>query len=345
MKTVGEDSDPDDVQATEPIRFGVLGTGRIAGKLAAAMARTPAVRAVAVGSRDANRASSFASLHDVPLSTGSYEDVLADPAVDAVYLALPPHVHLEWGRAAAAAGKAVLCEKPLTQNAADAAALAKACAAAKNGAGVALIDGTQWTRTPRAIAFRDALNSEAIGSLRRVTAAFSFHAEGWGDTEHRLDPHRGGGVLLDLGWYCVHAALWAFDDDPVRVACHLAHETNDSGDPVDVAASCTLTFPGDRTAGFDVSYGTAWRNWIEFAGEAGSLVCDDFTNPRDPEKVRHFYHDQRGDAERIELPPFDPQVEFLTKAAAAIRAGGDEDGVKLALRTQTVLDRLREAAG
>ncbi len=338
------------VDPSRPLRFGILGTGRIAGKLTAAMARTPAVRAVCVGSRDATRAASFAALYDVPAAVGRYEEVLANPHVDAVYLALPPHRHLEWGRAAAAAGKAVLCEKPLAPTFADAAALADACASARDGAGVALIDGTQWTRTPRATAFRAALDTdpsspETLGELKRVTAAFSFHAEGWGDTEHRLDPHRGGGVLLDLGWYCVHAALWAFGDDPVRASCHLSRDTNDAGDLVDVAASGTLAFPGDRTAGFDVSYGAAWRNWIEFAGSGGSLVCDDFTNPRDPAKVRHFCHDRRGDASRVELPPFDPQVEFLTHAAAAIRAGGDEAGVTLALRTQAVLDRLREAAG
>ena len=334
-----------------PLRFALLGTGRIAGKLAAAMARTPAVWAVCVGSRDAARAAAFAALYDIPASHGRYEDALADPRVDAVYLALPPHLHLEWGRAAAAAGKAVLCEKPLAPTADDADALADACAKANGGAGVALIDGTQWTRTPRAGAFRTALiggegaNDGSLGDLHRVTAAFSFHAAGWGDTEHRLDPHRGGGVLLDLGWYCVHAALWAFGDDPVRVVAQIVHELNEAGDPVDVAASCTLVFPGGRTAGFDVSYRTAWRNWIEFAGSAGSLVCDDFTSPRDPAEVRHFRHDLRGDAERVELPAFDPQAEFLTNAAAAIRAGGDAAGLNLALRTQAVLDRLREAGG
>ena len=331
--------------STDPLRFGVLGTGRIAGKLAAAMARTPTVEAVRVGSRDAARAAAFAALYDIPAAHGRYEEVLADPAVDAVYLALPPHLHLKWGRAAAAAGKAVLCEKPLAPAADDADALADACAKTNDGAGVALIDGTQWTRTPRADAFRTALNDGSLGDLHRVTAAFSFHAAGWGDTEHRLDPHRGGGVLLDLGWYCVHAALWAFGADPVRVSAHLVHEPNDAGDAVDVAASCTLAFPGGRTAGFDVSYRTAWRNWIEFAGSAGSLVCDDFTSPRDPAKVRHFRHDLRGDAERVELPAFDQQVAFLTNAAAAIRAGGDAEGLSLALRTQAVLDRLREAGG
>ncbi|MFH5803963.1 Gfo/Idh/MocA family protein [Alienimonas sp. DA493] len=325
--------------APAPLRFGLLGAGRIAAKLAAAMSRTAGVTAAAIGSRDPARAAAFAARHGVPVA-GSYEEVVASPDVDVVYLALPPHLHLEWGRRAAEAGKAVLCEKPLAPTAADAEALAAACRAA----GVALIDGTQWTRSPRADAFWSALGGGELGELTRVTAAFSFHADGWEADEHRLDPTRGGGVLLDLGWYCVHAALWAFDADPVHVACSLTRETHAAG-AVDVAASGLLTFPGGRTAGFDVSYRTAWRNWIEFAGPAGSLVCDDFTRPRDPAKVRHFRHDRRGDASRVELPGFDPQAEFLTRVAAAIRAGGDEEGLKLALRTQSVLDRLREAAG
>ena len=331
----------DDGTAGGPVRFGILGTGRIAGKLASAMTRSPAVTAVAVGSRDGARAGSFAQLWDIPAACGSYEEVLADPAVEAVYVALPPHRHRQWGEAAAAAGRAVLCEKPLAETADDASFLAEAC----EKAGVALIDGTQWTRTPRADALRAALDDGGFGDLKRVTAAFSFPAAGWGDTEHRLDPNRGGGVLLDLGWYCVHAALWAFGDDPVGVRATLTREPNDAGDRVDVAASCTLDFGAGRTAGFDVGYRTAWRNWVEFAGAGGSLVCDDFTNPRDADKIRFFRHDARGDGSPVVLESYDQPVEFLGRAAAAIRGGGDPAGLRLALRTQAVLDRLREAAG
>ena len=333
------ESPPD--PAGEPLRFGVLGTGRIAGKLAAAMARAPGVTAAAVGSRDRARAAAFANLYEIPAAHGSYEEVLADPAVEAVYLALPPHRHREWTLAAADAGKGVLCEKPLAPDAEDAAAMADACRAA----GVALIDGTQWPRTPRADAFRALLDGGELGELTRVTAAFSFPAEGWGATEHRLDPHRGGGVLLDLGWYCAHAALWAFGDDPTDLTARVTRERNEAGDLVDVAVSAVLVFAGGRTAGFDVSYRTAWRNWVEYAGTGGSLVCDDFTAPRDPDRVRFFRHDARGDATRVVLPPCDQPAAFLTGAAAAIRAGGDEAGLNLALRTQAVLDRLREAGG
>ena len=328
-----------------PLRFGILGTGRIAGKLAAAMARTPAVTAAAVGSRDAARARQFAALWDVPAAHGDYAAVLADPTVDAVYLALPPHRHAEWAVAAARAGKPVLCEKPLAPTAEEAHAMADAC----SKAGVALVDGTQWTRTARADRLRGLLDSGAVGELKRVTAAFSFQAEGWGATEHRLDPHRGGGCLLDLGWYCAHAALWATGEVPDRVVACLAEEPAGGGgpgegEPVDVAASVSLRFPGGATAGFDAGYRTAWRNWVEFAGTAGSVVCDDFTAPRDPDNCRLFLHDARGDATREELPPCDQPAEFLTRAAALLR-GGDPDGLVLALRTQALLDEVRAAAG
>ena len=321
-----------------PLRLGVLGTGRIAGKLAAAMNRTPAVTAAAVGSRDAGRAAQFANVYDVPAAHGDYAAVLDDPTVDVVYLALPPHRHSEWTLEAARRGKPVLCEKPLAPTAEDAAAMADACAKA----GVALVDGTQWTRTARADRLRDLLDGGAVGELKRVTAAFSFPAEGWGATEHRLDPHRGGGCLLDLGWYCAHAALWATGETPDRVAAHLTLEPNGDGERVDVAASASLRFPGGATAGFDAGYRTAWRNWIELAGTAGSVVCDDFTAPRDPRKCRFFLHDARGDATREELPACDQPAEFLTRAAALLRSG-DPDGLSLALKTQALLDAVRAA--
>ena len=348
MSGADEDDPP-----VDPVRFGVLGTGRMAGKLVAAMGRCDHVEAVAVGSRDKQRAVGFAALYGIPTARGGpegYEEVVSDPRVEAVYIALPPHRHRAWCEEAARLGKAVLCEKPLAPTAADAAAMADACRAA----GVALVDGTQWTRTPRADAFRKVLDGGELGEVGRVTAAFSFPADGWGSTEHRLDPHRGGGVLLDLGWYCVHAALWAFGDDPEKVTATITREPGVGGEPVDVAASGLLTFPGGRTAGFDVSYRLAWRNWVEFAGPGGSLVCDDFTNPNRPvsasgggtdpaRPVRHFRHASDGAASREELPPFDQPAAFLARAAATIRSGGDDAALALALRTQDVLDELREA--
>ena len=339
-----------------PLRFGILGTGRIAGKLADAMARCPAATAAAVGSRDAARAAAFAQVYDVPESRGDYLAVVEHPDVDAVYVALPPHRHEDWVHAAARAGKPALCEKPLAPTAEEAGRMAEVC----DKAGVALLDGTQWTRTARADRLRTLIDGDAVGRVTRVTAAFSFPAEGWGATEHRLDPHRGGGVLLDLAWYCVHAALWATGEMPDGLAGHLLTEPSPvagssvagssvdgsrAGPPVDVAASASLRFPGGATAGLDAGYRTAWRNWLEVAGTAGSVVCDDFTAPRDPRKCRFFRHDARGEAERIELPPCDQPVEFLTRAAAALRGPGDPAGLALALRTQAVLDALREAAG
>ena len=241
--------------APPPLRLGVLGTGRIAGKLAAAMTRTPAVEAVAVGSREVGRARSFATVYDIPAAHGEYGGALDDPHVDAVYIALPPHRHAEWAIAAARRGKPVLCEKPLAPTADEAAEMAEAC----DRAGVALVDGTQWTRTARADRLRALLNSGAVGELKRVTSAFSFQAAGWGATEHRLDPHRGGGCLADLGWYCAHAALWATGETPESVAAHLTTEpAGADGGRVDTAASVSLRFPG-RGDGRGSTWGTARR--------------------------------------------------------------------------------------
>ena len=353
-----------------PVPFGVLGTGRMAAKLTAALHRCGHAAAVAVGSRDPARAKDFAAAHGVP-RTGDYAAVVDDPGVEVVYVALPPHEHRRWTERAAAAGRAVLCEKPLAPTAADAEAMAAAC----RSAGVPLLDGTQWTRTPRAarlgeFAHGDALLGEAVHgqtrrSVTRVTAAFSFRAfrsaadgptpgaASSGEGEHRLDPHRGGGVLLDLGWYCVHAALWACGPAAsarfASAKCFAATRAADPGEAEHTAAALLALDPGTpgvgRTVGFDVGYRSAYRNWIEIAGEAGSLVVDRFTRPRDGEPIRFWHHDARGDSTVVTCDPYDQAVEFLTDVATRVRSGeGDDDALELALATQRVLDGVREAS-
>ena len=348
-----------DAAATKPLPFGILGTGRMAAKLTAALHRCGATAPVAVGSRDPDRAQEFAGAHAVARH-GDYAAVVDDPGVEVVYLALPPHRHREWTERAAAAGRAVLCEKPLAATADDAEAMAAACRAA----GVPLLDGTQWTRTPRAAALRERIRGEEIRRVTRVTSAFSFRAFRSGaegptpgavlpdavlpdEGEHRLDPARGGGALLDLGWYCVHAALWACGADAAaqlaRARPLAATLAADPGEAEHTAAAL-LDLGRDRTAGFDVGYRTAYRNWVEIAGEHGSLVVDRFTRPRDGEQIRFWHHGARGDAAVVTCDPYDQAEEFLQDVAARVRTGeGDEPALELALVTQRVLDAVREA--
>ncbi|MDQ3331017.1 MAG: Gfo/Idh/MocA family oxidoreductase, partial [Planctomycetota bacterium] len=189
-----------------PLRFGVLGTGRITRKVGPAIARTPGAELAAVASRDVARAEAWAREHGARRHYGSYDALLDDPDLDAVYIALPPALHREWTVKAAERGLHVLCEKPLAATLDDAVAMAAAC----REHNVQLMDGVMWVHTPRAAMMRSVIDSGTLGEIQRVTSAFTFRAEGWFGDEFRLASDLGGGCLLDLGWYCVGVSLWAF---------------------------------------------------------------------------------------------------------------------------------------
>src|SRR5207247_5448794 len=143
---------------------------------------------------------------------GSYEELRADPDVDAVYIPLPNSLHAEWTRKAAEHGKHVLCEKPLCPTAAEAADLVAYCRAA----GVRLMDGFMWPHHPRTRRIRQMLDDGVIGPVQRVTAAFTFKMDPLSTDNIRLQPAMGGGSLLDVGCYPVFGIRWAFGAEPVR---------------------------------------------------------------------------------------------------------------------------------
>lgn len=268
-----------------PVRWGILGTARIADKIAPAIQATPVASLVAVASRQADRAAQWAGKYGVACSYGDYQALLDDPGVDAVYIPLPPSLHEEWTLKAFRAGKHVLCEKPLSTSAASAAVMVQA----SREAGRLLMDGVMWRHHPRAAELKSAITDPALGQLRRITSAFTFAAEKFAADDLRFRRDLGGGALLDLGWYCVGAALWATDALPERVWA-TANFVNE----VDRTLSGVLWFPGQVVASFDCSFDTAMRKWIEIAGSQGSVVCDDFTRPWNEEKARFWIHDQSG---------------------------------------------------
>ncbi|GAA4351503.1 Gfo/Idh/MocA family protein [Angustibacter luteus] len=182
-------------------RFGVIGTGGIASVMTSDIALLPDVEVVAVGSRSAASAERFAGAHGVPRAHGSYADLVADPDVDAVYVATPHPGHLDAALLAIEAGKAVLIEKPFTMNAAQAREIVDAARAR----GVFCMEA-MWTRfLPHVLRIRELVAAGALGEITTVTADhdqwFAF------DPEHRLfSPELGGGALLDLGVYPVSFA-------------------------------------------------------------------------------------------------------------------------------------------
>ncbi|HUQ72143.1 MAG TPA: Gfo/Idh/MocA family oxidoreductase, partial [Planctomycetaceae bacterium] len=272
---------------SDPLRFGILGTARIAEKLAPAIQATPGAQLVAIASRDAGRAAEWAKRHRVERSYGSYAALLDDADLDAVYIPLPPSLHAEWTIRAAERGKHVLCEKPL----ADTVAAARQMEAACRQHGVLLMDGVMWLHHPRATEMQAVIRSGALGELRRMTAAFTFQGTWIKPDDLRYRPELGGGSLLDLGWYCVGAALWATGQIPERV-----QGWGRFVDGVDRTFSAQMWFPDDVVASFDCGFETVTRKWFEVAGTERSLICDDFTRPWSDSKARYWIHDQNGKA-------------------------------------------------
>jgi len=321
---------------TEPVRFGVFGTGRITRKVGPAIARTPGAELAAVASRDAERAAAWASQHGAARSSGSYAELLDDPGLDALYIALPPSLHREWTVRAAERGLHVLCEKPLAPSIAEAEEMADAC----RRHGVQLMDGVMWVHTPRAAMMRAVLNEGTLGEVRRVTSAFTFKPDAWRPGEFRLSGEPGGGSLLDLGWYCVGATLWAFGEMPQAVTGRARF-----GNGVDLSFDGLLHFSGGRTAGFDCGFEAAMRKWVEIAGDRGSLVCDDFTRPWNPERARFWLHDAYGKAAEHRSDPVVQEDCLIDAFCRLIRSGvRDHVWAETAIRVQKVCEALLASA-
>lgn len=188
----------------EKIRWGIFGTGRIAGKFAEGLAVLPDAELAAVGSRTQAAADDFASRFNVPRRHASYAALAADDAVDALYVATPHSLHVENTLMGLEAGKPVLCEKPFTINAREAEKVIKLARAKK-----LLLMEAMWTRfLPPMVRLREMLAAGAIGDVRLLTADFGFRRE---ITKGRLfDPALGGGALLDVGIYPVSLASMLF---------------------------------------------------------------------------------------------------------------------------------------
>ncbi len=319
-----------------PVRWGILGTARIAQKLAAAMHQAPNAEVVAVASREASRAADWAGRHQVPVACASYEELLERDDIDAVYIPLPPTLHAEWTIRAAERGKHILCEKPLAASLREALEMEAACRAND----VQLMDGVMWLHTPRATAMADAVARGSLGDLRRTTAAFSFCWDPPPLEDIRFRSDVGGGALGDTGWYCVGVALWAFGATPVR-----AFGTARWGHGVDVHFSGTLWFDDGRMASFDCGFDTVTRRWFEIAGTHGSLVCDDFVRPWAEKPPRFWTHDRNGVATTTTCEDHLQEMCLVEAFGRIVQSGvRDEHWPRRAIETQRVCGALMRSA-
>ena len=250
--------------------WGIIGTGAIARAFAKGLAKSTTGRLVAVGSRTQAAAAKFGDEFGVPHRFGAYEELLADPAVEAVYISTPHPLHAEWAIKAAEAGKHILCEKPLTLNHADAMAVVEA--AIRHD--VFLMEAFMYRCNPQTAKLVELVRSRVIGDVRLIQATFSFRC-GWNPESRLLQNALGGGGILDVGCYCTSmarllagAALGRDFSEPfdVMAAGHIGL-TN-----VDEYAVATLRFPGGIVAQLATGVQLAQDNVVRVYGTEGNIV-------------------------------------------------------------------------
>lgn len=271
-------------------RWGILSTASIGHKNWQAIRLSGNGVVAAVASRNLKSSQAFVDLcqnnvpfDEAPRAFGSYEALVNDDQIDAVYIPLPTGMRKEWVVRAAEAGKHVLCEKPCAVNASDLREMTEACAANR----VQFMDGVMYMHSSRLDAMRDALNDpNAVGKIKRITSQFSFNAPeefktGNIRTDSRMEPQ---GCLGDLGWYTIRFALWVMNFEmPKRVSGRILTELHrdNSPEPVPMEFSGEMLFDEGVSASFYNSFLTQHQQWANVSGTEGLLHVFDFVLPYD----------------------------------------------------------------
>ncbi|GAB4443532.1 MAG: Gfo/Idh/MocA family oxidoreductase [Chloroflexi bacterium OHK40] len=321
--------------------WGIIGTGRITGKFVTALAASASERVVAIASRDADRAAAAAQALGIPTSYGSYAALLADPEVQAVYIALPPSMHAEWSIAALAAGKHVLCEKPLATSYTEAVAMFETARQHRRW----LMEGFMYRFHPQTRTVERLISEGAIGAVRLVRVAFGISIADPGNI--RLSADLGGGALGDVGCYCVSMARLAAGAAPTRVSATARY----SASGVDELLVGTLEYTSGTVAQISCGLGLSRHQRTQIVGDAGSIELDEsFSIAPDQElSIRLLRGGARPTEERIPIPAADHFRLEAEGFSALIAAGPEAHGLPAmppaeSLDTIATMDALRRSA-
>lgn len=317
------------------LRFGILSTARIGfNAVCPAIHASRNAEVIAVASRDEGRAGDFAREALVPRSYGSYEALLDDPEVDAVYLPLPNSLHREWTIKAAERGKHVLCEKPLALSVAECLDMQ----ATADAHGVRLMEAFMYRFHHRTQQLLEKTRSGAVGDLRHVRSAFTFRLTRPDNIRLRKD--LGGGALMDVGCYCVDISRRLVGRLPIEAQAWST--IGPSG--VDTQLTGSLRFAGGVTAQFDCALDIERREFVEVVGTTGTLTATQtFVTGSGPLEIveRHG----RGAETRHPFPGEDPYQRMVEHFADAVLA--DEPvryGIGDATGTMAVIEALYRSA-
>ena len=301
----------------QPVRWGIVSTAHINRLVIPPAHASEKVDLVAVASRDLGRAEEYARKWEIPVAYGSYEELLADPSIEAVYISLPNTLHCEWSIKAVEAGKHVLCEKPLSRHPDEVVAAFDAA----DRAGRLLSEAFMYRHNPQTARIVSLVESGAIGELRLVRSAFSYSLY---DPENiRLRPDAEGGALMDVGCYCVNGSrLIAGEPDALEALAWIGPTGTDW------VLVGMMRFSGEVLAQFYCGTALPEADELEVIGSEGSLFLDDPWHARRP-----GIELRRGEeVEWIDLEPVDSYQLELENLSDAIRGEaelllGREDAV------------------
>jgi predicted dehydrogenase len=267
------------------LRWGVLSTANIGlKKVLPAMQRSENTTVVAIASRDLAKARQAASALNIPTAYGSYEELLADPNVDAIYNPLPNQFHVPWTIKAAEAGKHVLCEKPISLTVAE----AKTLIDVRRRTGVKICEAFMIRSFHQWLRLRELLDEGRVGELRTITGVFSYFNANPANIRNQVDC--GGGGVYDIGCYLIHASRYAFRQEPKRVVASLDRDPEMHTDRL---ASGLLEFPGG-TSIFTCSTQLIPYQRIHFLGTKGRIELEVPFNAA-PDRPTRLFIDSTGD--------------------------------------------------
>ena len=290
------------------VRWGILSTADIGMvKVTPAIQRADNCEVVAIASRNADRAASAAAQLGIPTTYGSYEELLAADDIDAVYIPLPNDLHAEWTINAAAAGKHILCEKPLGMTAAEARSMAAAC----ENAGVKLAEAFMYRHHPSWVEARRLVDDGAIGSLQAVQSWFSYFNDDSANIRNRME--NGGGAIMDIGCYNINLSRMLFGSEPDRIEASVRRDPEMG---IDIVSSAVLEFAGGGQSTFTCSTRAEDYQRVHIMGSTGRIEIEiPFNIP--PDRETRIFLTRNGETETITFAPADQytiQAELFATA-------------------------------
>lgn len=266
---------------SESLRLGVLGGARISEQSLIGPAQELGVRLVAVATRDRARSETYAKQHGIATVHDSYQEVIADPDVEAIYNPLPNSVHAPWNLAAVAAGKHVLTEKPAASNAAEAIRVHRAA----DGTGTTVFEGFHYRYHPQFARLAEIVSGEVIGELQRLDVTMAMPAPA--DDDLRWSWPLSGGAMMDLGCYCLHVIRSVSSLQGAEPSLQTATATTRAGRPqVDESFEAELQLPDGVPAYAHVDMAApAFEMTIGVTGSRGTALFADFVHPQADDRL------------------------------------------------------------